>query len=90
MFSLFKAKKDLQKYIDLHDSDVQVISQLTTRNHELQAIIEHLQAELEYQKNKLEKIKSEIENERHITTPADGERDSGKTNTSSKRTKRNV
>ena len=90
MFSLFKAKKDLQKYIDLHDSDVQVISQLTTRNHELQAIIEHLQTELEYQKNKLEKIKSEIENERHIITPADGERDSRQTNTSAKRTKRNL
>jgi len=90
MFSLFKAKRDLQKYMDLHDSDMQVISQLTTRNHELQGIIEHLQQELEYQKNKLEKIKSEIENERHITASADGERDSGKTNTSAKRAKRNV
>lgn len=76
--------------MDLHDSDMQVISQLTTRNHELQGIIEHLQQELEYQKNKLEKIKSEIENERHFTSPTNGERDSGKTNTSAKRAKRNV
>ena len=68
MFGLLRAKKDLQKYMDLHDSDIKVISQLTTRNHELQAIIEHLQAELDYHKAKLETIKGELSNERHTTS----------------------
>ena len=89
MFGLLRAKKELQKYIDLHDSDIKVISQLTTRNHELNAIIEHLQAELDYHKAKLETIKGEL-NERHTTSSADGERNSSKADTNSKRAKRNI
>lgn len=89
MFGLLKAKRELQKYIDLHDSDIKVISQLTTRNHELNAIIEHLQAELDYHKAKLETIKEEL-NERHSLTTADGERNSSKADTNSKRAKRNL
>jgi predicted RNase H-like nuclease (RuvC/YqgF family) len=90
MFGLLRAKKDLQKYMDLHDSDIKVISQLTTRNHELQAIIEHLQAELDYHKAKLETIKGELQNERHTTSSTNGERDSGKAYTVAKRAKRNL
>ena len=90
MFGLLKAKKELQKYIDLHDSDIKVISQLTTRNHELNAIIEHLQAELDYHKAKLETIKGELSNERHSLKTADGERNSSKADTNSKRAKRNL
>jgi hypothetical protein len=89
MFGLLRAKKELQKYMDLHDSDIKVISQLTTRNHELNAIIEHLQVELNYHKGKLETIKEEL-NERHSLKTADGERNSSKADTNSKRAKRNL
>jgi predicted nuclease with TOPRIM domain len=88
MFGLLRAKKDLQKYMDLHDSDIKVISQLSTRNHELQAIIEHLQAELDYHKAKLETIKGELSNERHTTSSANGEPSSSRTVTGIKKVKR--
>jgi predicted RNase H-like nuclease (RuvC/YqgF family) len=88
MFGLLRAKKDLQKYMDLHDSDIKVISQLTTRNHELQAIIEHLQAELDYHKAKLETIKGELNHERHLATSTDGEPSSSRTVTGIKKVKR--
>ncbi len=88
MFGLLRAKKDLQKYMDLHDSDIKVISQLTTRNHELQAIIEHLQAELDYHKAKLETIKGELNYERHLATSTDGESSSSRTVTCIKKVKR--
>ena len=90
MFGLLRAKRELQRYIDLHDSDIKVISQLTTRNHELNAIIEHLQAELDYHKAKLETIKGELSNERHTTSSADGKPSSSRTVTNSKKAKRNL
>jgi len=83
-------RKELQKWIDLHDNDIKVIAQLTTRNHELTAIIEHLQTELEYQKAKLENIKEELGSERHTPTATAGERNSGKDNANIKRAKRNL
>lgn len=89
MFGLLRAKRELQRYIDLHDSDIKVISQLTTRNHELNAIIEHLQAELDYHKAKLDNIKGEL-NERHTTSSADGERNSSRNVTGIKKAKRNL
>lgn len=89
MFGLV-SKKELQKYLDLHDNDIKIIEQLTTRNHELQAIIEHLQTELEYQKAKLENIKQELGNERLTSKATTGERSSGKDNANTKRAKRNL
>ena len=84
-------RKELQKWIDLHDNDIKVIAQLTTRNHELQAIIEHLQTELEYQKAKLDNIKGEIESDERLTSKATaGERSSRKDNANTKRAKQNL